>query len=683
MMDRRKNDQFIISLFSVFGAGLIIESIFAGWEFWVPPLILIGLIGLWWMHITGSPNPETREILGFGFGCFMLLFQGVHSAVFFDVSVVFALSMIAFSFINHVYMEYLLGIEYFIIMLIQLYLRYKAGGVFDGMFLSRILLHFAVIFGVALSCAKIIMERMEMEESDRKKDIRIEGYEQDTEDFFSNISHELRTPVNVVNGMSDLLIKRNAGDEAVSIKEAGIRLWNQIEDIQDYTESKRDKLLLEESEYMPTSLINDVVQTFRMNENGGDLELVVDLDPMVPARMQGDIKKLHKIFRHLLDNAVKFTREGGIYVRVHTERNDIGVNLCIEVTDTGIGIERRNISAVSEGLYQVNKKRDRSSGGIGLGLPVVFGFAHRMGGFVKIESMPNAGTTVRVTVPQIVVDETPCLRIGEDVSGDILFHVRSDKYKVVRVRDFYRRMAVNLASGMRLSLYSSETIPELERQMKKLHVSYIFMGVEEYEENSSYFDALAEGDVVVAVSAPENYRLKEGTRVMTMPKPLYAYPVIKILNEGLDATDLDREAPLEHPDLQGVTALVVDDEAMNLVVAVGLFREYGMEVETAGSGQEAIDKFYENDYDVIFMDHMMPEMDGVETMKRIREAGKRLQKKAVVIALTANVVSGAREMFVREGFDGFIAKPINLMDFEKVMLKVLRERRRVSGGEDR
>jgi signal transduction histidine kinase len=100
-----------------------------------------------------------------------------------------------------------------------------------------------------------------------------------------------------------------------------------------------------------------------------------------------------------LENAIKFTRAGGIYVKMYTKKAEYGVNLCIEMTDTGVGMDRKAIRAVSEGMYQANKRRNRSSGGIGLGLCIVFGFAHRMGGFVKIESEKGGGTTIRVTVP--------------------------------------------------------------------------------------------------------------------------------------------------------------------------------------------------------------------------------------------------------------------------------------------
>ncbi|MCR5702081.1 MAG: HAMP domain-containing histidine kinase [Lachnospiraceae bacterium] len=298
--------------------------------------------------------------------------------------------MIAYSFFDRVYMMNLILIEYAVILVIQfLFVLNGDNFKFDSLNVSRIVLHIVIVLLIYFSCVKLIGDRLDIEEANKWKDERIDTNDTDMEDFLSNISHELRTPVNVVNGMSDLLIKRNAGDEAYSIKEAGIRLAYQIEDIQDYTECKRKKMLLEEENYISTSLINDVVAGFRRLDNNNELELVVDLDPSVPTKMRGDIKKLHKIFRHLLENAVKFTKRGGIYVKMYSENTDYGVNLCIEMTDTGIGMSKKAMDSVAEGMYQVNKKRNRSSGGIGLGLFIVYGFTHRVGGFVKIENLYN------------------------------------------------------------------------------------------------------------------------------------------------------------------------------------------------------------------------------------------------------------------------------------------------------
>ena len=680
-MNQTNNERFIILLVSLACIGISVESLLMGWELWVPPLLVLGAIFLWGMHITGNPEYNVRKVGYFFYAMFLVFFHGVHESSFNDIVIVIVFVMVVYSLLDSVYMMNLFLAEYFIVLIIQLFLALNVEKIiFDVLIISRLVLYNIIVLLVYFSSVRAIGDRLERKLSEEEKDACIEAVDADMEDFLSNISHELRTPVNVVLGMSQMLIKKAVGDEASSIRDAGMRLAYQIEDIQDYTECKREKVILEEDDYMSTSLINDVVVGFRLLENTKKLELIVDMDPMVPSKMRGDVKKLHKIFRHLLENALKFTRKGGVYVRLFSEDTDYGVNLCIEMTDTGIGMDSRSLASVSEGMYQVNKKRNRSSGGIGLGLFIVYGFAHRMGGFVKIESEKNNGTTVRVTLPQKVVDKTPCLSLAKDYSGDVLFHVRSDKYKVPKVRDFYRAMATHLALGIHVPLYSAESVKEIERLKEKLNVSIIFMGQEEYEENPEYFDEMSRGDIVVAVSAAPDFKPNPGSNVLVMPKPLYAYPVIKVINEGRDAQNLSATVQTARPNLKGLNVLVVDDEPMNLVVATGIFRDYEMVVDTAGSGKEAISKFRKNDYDVVFMDHMMPEMDGVEAMKLIKAEAAEMNKSIISIALTANAVSGAREMFIQEGFDGFIAKPISIPDFERVMLRELTKKGSGKGG---
>ncbi|WP_026529018.1 response regulator [Butyrivibrio sp. VCD2006] len=681
-MNRTNNERFIIFLVSLACIGLTIENFLVKWEFWVPPLMLIGMVSLWFMHITSNPEYKVRKVAYLVYAMLLVFYHGIHETSYYDIAIVIVFVMTVYSFLDTVYMMNMLLAEYIILMGIQIYLA-KAGEVveFDIINISRIILYIVIVAMVYFCCVKAIHDRAERLQSEMEKDERIEAVDADMEDFLSNISHELRTPVNVVLGMSQIQIKKHLGDEAFSIKSAGDRLAYQIEDIQDYTECKRNKVILEEDDYMSTSLINDVVTGFRALDNERNLELIVDMDPNVPTKMRGDVKKLHKIFRHLLENAVKFTKQGGIYVRLFSENTAYGINLCIEMTDTGIGMDMKSLASVAEGMYQVNKKRNRSSGGIGLGLFIVYGFAHRMGGFVKIESEKRSGTTVKVTIPQKVLDPTPCLILSKDFSGDILFHVRSDKYKVPKVREFYRSMATNLATGIKAPLFSAETVDEIERLKEKLNVSVIFMGQEEYEKNPEYFDEMSKSDIVIAVSAGTEFKPNSGSRVLVMPKPLYSYPVIRVLNEGRNMASFEATEQDVRPVFKDIRALVVDDEPMNLVVVRSLFNDYEIQTDTADSGKDAINKFRNNDYDVVFMDHMMPEMDGVEAMKIIKADAAERNKNIIVIALTANAVSGAREMFIKEGFDGFIAKPISIADFERVMLRELTHKGSGKGGQ--
>ena len=674
-MNDIKRHRYSLTVITIATLGLTVESVLESWEFWVIPLLLIGILCLWGLHISQALPEKARDAIYLGFSMFATLFHGVHATSFFDVCSIITLMLALFSLYDWINALNLILAEYFILMLYQfVFLIRPDSFVFDSLNISRVCLQIVVVISVYSVCRKSVGNRIEQAGILKKREEDIISYDNDMEDFLSNISHELRTPVNVVNGMSTLLLKQGAGEEVNAIRGAGLRLSNQIEDIQDYTEVKRESLVLEEENYMITSLINDVATDFRRYTDTDAPELIIDLDPAVPVMMRGDVRKIKKILRHLLLNASKFTRNGGIYLRIVTTEKKYGVNLLIEVTDTGIGMKRRDIAMAAAGLYQANKKRNRSSGGIGLGLAIVYGMAHKMGGFIKIESVRKKGTTVRLTIPQAVVDNSPCLTTSPQSEGDVIFHVRVEKYSVPAVRDFHRQMAMNLAAAINRPLYSADNTREVKHLMESLRVSHIFMGEEEYAAGQAFFDDLSRGETVVVVSARPGFRTGMESRVIVLPKPLYGYPIVKVLNgEQLTAEDV---GSVEHGRLSfdGVRALIVDDEPMNLVVACGMFGDdYGMRTDTASSGREALEKYAKADYDIIFMDHMMPEMDGVEAMKLLRQAAQRDGRTIRVVALTANAVSGAREMFINEGFDGFIAKPIEVSEFERVMKRVLPE----------
>ena len=681
-MDRKKNEQFIIVLIVLSCLGLAVINYMLGWEFWVPPFMLVCVAALCIMHILDRPDYGFREVFYFIYAIFAVFYHGIHETSFFDVFVVSSLGLVAYSLLDHIYMMNCFLVEFIGLVVFQIINSLNSDYVeLDSLNISKVILHLLIYIALYFTCVKSIQNRQEMNDIREDLEKNIKASNNDMDDFLSNISHELRTPVNVINGMSDLLIKQGVKEEAFAIREAGNRLTGQIDDIQDYTETRRGEVFLEEEDYAITSLINDVVTSFRMNKDGKNLEMVVDLSAHVPLMMRGDVKKLHKIFRHILSNSIKFTKKGGIFVKVFTEPKDYGVNLCIEITDTGIGMTRAAMASASKGMYQANKKRNRSSGGVGLGLSICYGFVRSMGGFIKLESECGNGTKVRITIPQKVVNPESCLKLNESFSGDLLFHVKSGKYKVPKIREFYRMMATDMASDINVPLYPAETVGDVKKLIDRLNVKYIFMGEEEYEESSAYFDELSKGDIVVAVSASDKFEPSTGSKVIVMPKPLYGYPVIKVLNEGKDAKAIELGDIFEKPDLKGIRVLVVDDEPMNLVVATGLFKDYGMIIDTAGSGREAIKKCEDNEYDIIFMDHMMPEMDGVETAKRIRDYQKTKGHKSAIVALTANVVSGAKEMFINEGFDGFVGKPINTNEFERVMARVVPALPSGKGGE--
>lgn len=642
----------VLVILTIAVTGAVIESITLKWEFWVPPLIIAGLVASWVLHLMQYKQESFRENYYLVFSMMVAFYHGVHTTSFFDVFVISALLMVMVTLLKRPqYLKILLA-EFLALMLLQIILAVKEGSTsFDSLTISRILLHVVAEICIYKALSAIVRHSIKDEEDLEKKNIERQNDKTDMEDFLSNISHELRTPVNVINGMSTLILKKEKREDVASIMDAGLRLSHQIGDIQDYSEIQREDVRLEEDRYMITSLVNDIVALVEGTIDTGGKEFVIDLDPNVPNVMKGDAVKIGKIIRHLLSNAFKFTRRGGVCLTISTIRREYGANLIIDVTDTGIGMTPEETEKISRGIFQSNRKKNRSTGGIGLGLPIVYGFVRSMSGFVSVESAKKIGTTVRVSIAQEIIDPSPCLAIDRNRFLNVIFHMDPSDCASLRVWEFYRTMAADLAAGLRINMYFSQGIKKLDALMDRGDITHVFVSPRQYELYKDRFENLP-ADVPVVI----------------MKKPFYSYPAVRVLN-GRD--DLRASVVSDRrPHLDGLCALVVDDEPMNLIVATGLFGEYNMRIDTAKSGREAIEKYMSNEYDVVFMDHMMPEMDGVEAAKKIAEIASQQGRSAKIIALTANVVSGAREMFAREGFAGFIGKPIEIGEFERVMNRV-------------
>ena len=671
MNDIRK-ERLVIALILIAQAGFITETLLSGWELWMVFLIALGMFAMLWIHFSQKLKTDHRVAVYFTLAAVSVFFVGTHENAFVNPAVLVALLMIAFSLFDRVLYLNISLILYVLIILYRFITIHFSGGSLDGHSVGEIIAHLATLISIYVLCRISITDRnLKQEEVDLYKG-DIDKEHEDVGDFMSNVSHELRTPVNVINGMTAVISKDVDRKELKSIREACIRLTHQIDDIQDYTEVRRNEILLTENDYMCDSLVNDAVTYFRSIENKNGLELIVDLEPGTPAVLKGDIEKLHKILRLLLDNALKFTKKGGVCLKILSEPQEYGINLIIEVKDTGIGMNRGQIAMLSKGMYQANKKRTRSTGGIGLGFSIVFGFVRKMGGFVRIDSEKGQGTTVHLSIPQKVVDKNPCLSIDRDKVSDILYFIRNGKTEVPKMREYKRDMSATLAAGLGLKMYATGDIKEFSQLMDELNVSHVFTGKVEYEAEKEVFDNVAKEKCHVIVTTDDDHSKLSENGVLFVPKPLYGSAIVRIVN-GEYEDGVRGYINSGKLSFDGIRALIVDDEPMNLVVATGIFKEYGLDLDTAESGSEAVKKYTDGDYDIVFMDHMMPEMDGVEAMKIIRKVASENNRNPVILALTANVLSGAREMFMKEGFDGFIAKPIDIGEFERVMKSVLPE----------
>ncbi|MBR5090931.1 MAG: response regulator, partial [Ruminiclostridium sp.] len=419
-------------------------------------------------------------------------------------------------------------------------------------------------------------------------------------------------------------------------------------------------------DYMLASVLNDLVAEIRPFKPK-NIELIIDIDPAIPSVMNTDISKLRKILRHLIINGLKYTHEGGVYVRISSEKEPYGVNLFIEVTDTGIGMTEEETERISERFYQADSGRSRKGGGLGLGMSIVSGFVASLGGFITIKSRPGAGTTVTVSLPQDVIDPAGCMSVVDPNKLCLGAFLHFDKFHDPNVREYYNNMVRNIVNGLGVQMHRVDNIGNLEKLLDSVKLTHLFVGEDEYLASSEQLEKLT-SEMTVVVVANEDIVLPPGARAKIMSKPFYCFPVTTVLNAGFEQPS---EAERGNMYCRGVTALVVDDEPMNLTVAKNIFKRYGMIVSTAMSGQESIDMCRERDFDIVFMDHMMPGMDGVTAMKHLRADKAKEHRGITIVALTANAVSTAKEMFLSEGFDGFVSKPIELVELERVMKRVL------------
>ena len=648
------------------------ESLLLGWETEAIVLLLLGVVVCWTVHFTEKFPVDISVWIYFILTMLAFFFYGIHETSIYDMAPVMMVIILIYSTTEMYSIIRLCVVVYFFTMTYDLFFVMGKSMELTPLSITRTLLHFLLVY-MAGWLMKVVMQRRRQER--KNNDSRIAGLEETnrrTEDFLTNVSHELRTPINAVTGISAVMLKREEDaekrKEIASIQEAGQRLFSQIEDILDYTEIDTGKMKVSKEPYVLLSLLNDVITGSQMLTEENAPEVIFDVDAKIPSALVGDARKIKKILRHLIDNAVRFTKKGGVYVRVYTLTKPYGVNLCMEVSDTGIGIEKEDLEKITEKFFKSDGGKNRRTGGLGLGLPIVYGMVTAMEGFMQVDSNLNDGTTVTVSIPQAVADAAPGMVLENRASLSLACYVRLEKYEIPKVREYYNEMISHLVTGLDVPLHQVSDLEELKKLVSVYRLTHLFVGREEYEESRQFLDSLDQ-DVEIIVVADERFALPDSGRVKLLNKPFYSFMIASVLNaEASGDTEILKEKRMLCP---GVKVLVVDDEPMNRRVAEEIFKGYQMQVQTAESGRMAIDLCEREDFDLVFLDHMMPEMDGIETLKRLRKIHTDSGRGLTVIAFTANAVSGAREMFLKEGFDEFVSKPIEYSEMEHVLRKVL------------
>ena len=646
------------------------------WEIWMILLVTAGCFSVWILHITKLGADTFYENLCAGVILIEFFFFSVHESSLYDIPAMACILVLALFMLNKKWILHGIAALYVLALLYHVLILHTVSAQMGLRDIVRVGLGAVVTLG-GTALARYWVNR---------RNVQRKWYEHVFEEletagkqnavFLSNVSHELRTPINMVIGISEVALAKELSpdirSDMSSIKLAGKRLSNQINNMLDYTEILEGTLTPAKKEYMITSVLNDVITTVALQTNRQHLELVFDIDPNVPATLVGDAEKISHVLKILVENSIKFTEEGGVNIRIKHRQEDYGANLVIDICDTGIGMTDSQLTQMYDVFYQADTGSSRLAGGLGLGLPIARGLLTAMGGFIHFNSEERQGLSAHIVIPQGVVDERPCIVLNHPEQLCIACYFRPERYVCDEVRGYYDGLIYNLIHGLGIKGYQAHNFEALLKLRRSHKLTHVFIAQSEYDENREYYEELT-NTLRVIVIAERDFTLSAESRLLVIHKPFSALSVANLLNGEMGERGFaeDQAAGRKPFTCVGVRALAVDDEEMNLMVAKGVLGNYGIEVDTCLSGKEAIAQCGTTAYDIIFLDHMMPGFDGVETLKRIRELRNGMYQDLPVIALTANTVSGAREMFRNEGFTEFVPKPIERMVLERVLRKVL------------
>jgi len=491
-------------------------------------------------------------------------------------------------------------------------------------------------------------------------------------DFLAKMSHEIRTPMNAITGMAELLLReelsREAQGYAQDIKQAGNNLVTIINDILDFSKIEAGKLEIIQGNYLLSSLINDTVNIIRMRLIDKPIRFFTNIDGTIPNSLIGDEIRIRQILLNLLSNAVKYSEKGHIGLTITVDkRDDKCVWLRIAVSDTGKGIRPEDKVKLFGEFVKVDVRRNLGIEGTGLGLAITKNLCEAMGGEISLESEYGKGSVFTALIPQGIESDTPFAMVEDPGKKKVL---------VYDGRINYAKSVCWTLENMKIP-YAMVTDPDVfASALYREEWFYVFSSYGLYEKIKPLMekeDAAFKGGKKPPLALMVEWgteALIPGVRFVSIP--VQALSVANVLNGKEDSKSFIKNSGVIRFTFPSARILVVDDIATNLKVAEGLLAPYKAEVDTCLNGLQSIEMikhaaFQKRGYDIVFMDHMMPKMDGIEATSLIRALDGAGFRSMPIIALTANAVVGMREMFIENGFNDFLSKPIDVSKLDEIL----------------
>lgn len=521
-------------------------------------------------------------------------------------------------------------------------------------------------------------------------------------DFLSSMSHEIRTPLNAIVGFSECIKNADSLEEAkenaADIVTASESLLEIVNGILDISKIESGKLELVQSDYDIYKILDEVVKLIKARLGDKPLNFEVNIAEDIPHVLYGDHFNIKKILINFLTNAVKYTDEG--YVKFDVKCVIVNNNVCrliMSVKDSGRGIKKENIDKLFTKFQRLDEDKNTTIEGTGLGLAITKQLVEMMHGKIVVNSIYGEGSEFTVAIDQRISNHK--LETQEDVSDDVI-DLSGRKILVVDDNKLNLKVAVKLLQPYKCVVETCESgfgcidkitsgnkydIILLDDMMPKMRGS----------ETLTRLKADPKFNIpVVALTANAIQGMREQYMLLGfddyLAKPIEKKELNRILNKyvlknalveendkstkTVEEKPTISESPMEEninfQDYTGKKILIVDDNKLNVKVATKIMNPYHFEIDSAYSGLECLNKVKNTKYDIIFMDYMMPNMDGIETFKQLHEDPSF---KTPVISLTADAVVGAKDKFINAGFNGYVSKPIDKKMLDDAINKALKD----------